>query len=94
MSCLHSSLFVFIAGISTLSRLYAWSLFVAGLVGHSGNTFSRDWVQIVVLPYISLEFFLLDIGKQSSSRCDAAKRGVPSGIILFATRISLKYDIK
>ena len=27
---------------------------------------------------------LLDIGKQNGSRCDAAKRGVPSGSILFA----------
>ena len=30
--------------------------------------------------------FLWDIGKQKSPRCDAAKRGVPSGAILFAYR--------
>ena len=28
--------------------------------------------------------FLCDIGKQNSPRCDATKRGVPSGAILFA----------
>ena len=28
-------------------------------------------------------FFLWDIDKQSNPRCDAAKRGVPSGAILF-----------
>ena len=33
--------------------------------------------------HISLVSFLWDIGKQNSPRCDAAKRGVPSGDILF-----------
>ena len=37
-----------------------------------------------VLNNISLAFFLWDIGKQNSPRCDAAKRGVPSGALLFA----------
>ena len=36
------------------------------------------------LTNISLSSFLWDIGKQKSPRCDAAKRGVPSGAILFA----------
>ena len=36
------------------------------------------------LTHISLASFLWDKGKQNSSRCDAAKRGVPSGAILFA----------
>ena len=36
------------------------------------------------LTIISLASFLWDIGKQNSPRCDAAKRGVPSGAILFA----------
>ena len=36
------------------------------------------------LTHISLVSFLWDIGKQSSPKCDAAKRGIPSGAILFA----------
>ena len=36
------------------------------------------------LTHISHVSFLWDIGKQNSPRCDAAKRGVPSGTILFA----------
>ena len=36
----------------------------------------------------------LDIVKQNSPWCDAAKRGVPSGAILFAYRISSKNEIK
>ena len=36
------------------------------------------------LTHISLASFLWDIGKQNSPRCDAAKRGVPSGASLFA----------
>ena len=42
------------------------------------------------LTHISLASFLLDIGKQNSPRCDAAKRGVPSGTILFAYRILIE----
>ena len=38
------------------------------------------------LTYITLVSFLWNIGKQHSPRCDAAKRGVPSGAILFAQR--------
>ena len=38
--------------------------------------------------------FLWDIGKQHSSRRDAAERGVPSGAILFAQRNSSKDEIK
>ena len=37
-----------------------------------------------VLTHISLASFLWDIGKQNSTRCEAAKRSVPSGAILFA----------
>ena len=40
--------------------------------------------RVVRLTHISLASFLWDIGKQNSPRCDAAKRGVPSGAILFA----------
>ena len=36
------------------------------------------------LTHLSLDFFLWDIGKQHSPRCDAAERGVPFGAILFA----------
>ena len=36
------------------------------------------------LTHISLASFLWDIGKYNSPRCDTAKRGVPSGAILFA----------
>ena len=43
-------------------------------------------------PYAaSLASFLWDICKQNSPRSDAAKRGVPSGVILFAD-IKHKYD--
>ena len=38
----------------------------------------------IFLIHISLVSFLWDIGNQNSPRCDAAKRGVPSGAILFA----------
>ena len=38
------------------------------------------------LTHISLASFLWDIGNQNSPRCNAAKRGVPSGAILFAHR--------
>ena len=37
-----------------------------------------------LLAHISLASFLWDIGKQNSPRCEAAKRGLPSGAILFA----------
>ena len=36
------------------------------------------------LTYIILASFLWDIGKQNSPRYDAAKRGIPSGAILFS----------
>ena len=36
-------------------------------------------------------FFLLNIGKQYSPRCDAAERGIQSGAILFA-RIFIKIN--
>ena len=39
-----------------------------------------------MLTHLSLASLLWDIGKQNSPRCDAAKRGVPSGAILFAWR--------
>ena len=38
------------------------------------------------LTHLSLASLLWDIGKQHSTRCDAAERGVPSGAILFAWR--------
>ena len=37
-----------------------------------------------LLTHISLASFKWDIDKQNSTRCDAAKRGVPSEAILFA----------
>ena len=40
----------------------------------------------VALTHLSLASLLRDIGKQHSSRCDAAERGVPSGAMLFAWR--------
>ena len=42
------------------------------------------------LSHISLVSFLWDIGKQNRPRCDAAKRGVPSGAILFADMIIIE----
>ena len=47
------------------------------------------------LTHISLASFLWDIGNKKSPRCDAAQRGVPSGVILFAVfGISSKNEIK
>ena len=40
--------------------------------------------RVQTLTHISLASFSWDIGKQNSPRCDAAKRGIPSGAILFA----------
>ena len=40
--------------------------------------------KLASLTHISLASFLWDIGRQKSPRCDAAKRGVTSGVILFA----------
>ena len=45
------------------------------------------------LTHLSLASFLWDIGKQHSPRCDAAERGVPSGVILFAQRNFIKNEI-
>ena len=42
------------------------------------------------LTHISLASFLWDIDKYNSPRCDAAKRGVPSGAILFAYMIFIE----
>ena len=42
------------------------------------------------LTHISLASFLWDIGKENSPRWDAAKRGVPSGAILFAEKIFIE----
>ena len=42
------------------------------------------------LTYISLVSFSWDIGKQKSPRCDAAKRGIPSGAFLFANMIFIE----
>ena len=61
--------------------------------------FLKDGVQTVgarlmyceSLTHISLTSILWDIGKQYSLRCDAAKRAVPSGAILLAKRIFIKY---
>ena len=51
----------------------------------------------MTLTRISLTSFLLEIGKQHSPRCDAAKRGVPSGAILFAYRgfhLKMEFNFK
>ena len=42
------------------------------------------------LTHISLESFLRDRCKRNSPRWDAAKRGVPSGAILFADTIFIE----
>ena len=42
--------------------------------------------QRIDLTRLSLAPLLWDIGKQYSPRCDAAERGVPSGVILFVQR--------
>ena len=42
------------------------------------------------LTHLSLASLLWDIDKQNSPRCDSAKRGVPSGAILFAWRIFIE----
>ena len=44
----------------------------------------------VILAHISLASFLWDICKQNNLRCDAAKRGVPSGAILFAYMVFIE----
>ena len=46
------------------------------------------------LSSLSLASLLWDISKQHNPRCDAAERGVPSGVILFAQRISSKNEKK
>ena len=43
-----------------------------------------------ILTHISLSSFLCDISQQNTPRCDAAKRGDPSGAILFAYMIFIK----
>ena len=55
----------------------------------------RDPIASFSLTHISLASFLWDIDKQNSPRCDAAKRGaakrgIPSGAILFAYVIFLE----
>ena len=55
-------------------------------------TVRRD--QSFDLTHISSASFLWDIGKHNSPRCDAAKRGVPSGAILFALLNSSENEIK
>ena len=47
-------------------------------------------ISVQILTHISLASFLWDIGKQNSPRCDAEKRGVPSGAILFAYMIFIE----
>ena len=39
---------------------------------------------------VSLASFLWDIGKQNSPKCDATKRIIPSGAILFAEKIFIE----
>ena len=46
--------------------------------------FKITYVLTIYLTHISLASFLWDMGKQNIPRCEAAKRGVPSGAILFA----------
>ena len=40
-----------------------------------------------------LASFLWGISKQHSPRCDATERGIPSGAILFAEEMKLKFKI-
>ena len=42
------------------------------------------------ITHISLVSFLWDIGKENKPRCDASKRGIPSGAILFADMSFIK----
>ena len=46
------------------------------------------------LTHISMASFLWDMGKQNRPRYDAAKRGVPSGAILFAYHTMWKNAIR
>ena len=57
---------------------------------YRGRKAINDPNQTKTLTHISLASFLWDIGKQNSLRCDAAKRGVPSGAILFAILIFIE----
>ena len=66
-----------------------------GIVTNDNCIWSDKSIQVfVILTHLSLASLLWDIGKQYSPRCDAAERGVPSGAILFAQRISWKNEIK
>ena len=51
---------------------------------------SADEYTHAAVTNISLASFLWDIGKQNGPRCDAAKRGVHSGAILFTYMIFIK----
>ena len=48
----------------------------------------------IVLTHISLMSFLSDKGKQISPRCDATRRGVATGAILFAVISFIENEIK
>ena len=50
----------------------------------------RRQICAFIVRVFGLASFLWDIGKQNSPRCDAAKRGVPSGDILFAYMIFIE----
>ena len=50
----------------------------------------QHFLVVPSLTHIYLASFLWDIGKQNSPRCDAAKRGVPSGAILIAEIIFIE----
>ena len=49
-------------------------------VGANATCTKKGLCVKMVLTHISLASFLWDIGKQNSPRCDAAKRGAPSGL--------------
>ena len=63
-------------------------------VSNVRNVRGRAMLPGSTVTHLGLASFLWDIGKQKSPRCDAAKRGVPSGTILFAYIIVIKKEIK
>ena len=78
---------LFLVSLNFLAALKAYKASSLTLmIGHcESETNHCDLVsQLTHLTCLSLTSFLWDIGKQNNPRCDAAKRGVPSGAILFA----------
>ena len=77
-----------------LYRLKVISIFNNGTTGAIGPTDTYSTIGADGFTHISLAFFLWDIGKYNSPRCDAAKRSVPSGVILFANVNFIENEIK